>query len=126
MTPHQATELFQRVASRLAATLGACLVLGVLSFATVEILSTRPHPSVIATKDPDAKSETYVVRHDHESFVWIATDGKKTITHIDSVRLTWLLIACFGGIGLFFFRWPIAGFIIPKSTSEQAAPSNGG
>jgi len=55
-----------------------------------------------------------------------STDGKKTITHIDSVRLTWLLIACFGGIGLFFFRWPIAGFIIPKSTSEQAAPSNGG
>jgi hypothetical protein len=119
MTPNEATEMFQGIASRLVGILGACLVFGVLSFAAVEMLTTRPQVSVIATMNPGVKSETYVARHDSESFIRIATDGKKTITRIDSLRLTWLVTAGLGGIGLFFFRWPIAGLVIPKSTSES-------
>ena len=75
--------------------------------------------------NPDAKSEIYVVRHDSESFMRIATDGKKTITHIDSKRLTWLVTASLIGVGLFFFRWPIADLAVPKPTSE-AGSGNGG
>ncbi len=115
MTPNEATEMLQRIVSRLVGILGTCIVFGVLIYSVVDILTAQPKATgFVVTMDPKATSETYFVRHDYESFMSIATDGKKTIRSIDSMRLTWFATASLVGIGLFFFRWPIARLTVPN------------
>lgn len=100
------------------------MVLGVVGFTLVERVTTQPQSSVIVTSNPNARTETYFVRHDFESFIKISTDGKKTITHIDSRRFVWLMIVAVGGGGLAAFRWPLARLAVPNSKIKNAATPN--